>query len=206
MSTKRALFAGLLVFFFLLGAQTPPGNQPRILLPQPGAALQGSVPITGSNDLPDFQYAELSFSYTGAQPEGWFLIQQFRAAITEGPLAIWDTTTIADGNYRLRLQVFRTDGTIVEAYSAGLRVRNYTPLETSTPTPAQTSAAQTIAVTPSRPAASPTPQATPTPLPPNPVQVLPDRLLNSLVWGSGGATLLFLLLALYQAAHHQGKP
>ena len=173
--------------------------------PLPGAAVQGSLTITGGTDLPGFEYAELSFSYTAAQPESWFLIQQLRAPVKEGPLAMWDTTTIADGNYRLRLQVFLTGGKIAEAYTAGLRVRNYTPLETSTPTSMQTAAVIAL-VSPSVLPSSPTPRPTPTTLPPNPAQVAPANLLVSLGWGAGSAVLFFILLALYQAAHHQGKP
>jgi len=205
MTTKKALLVSLLVFLFLLGVQTPPGDQPRIVFPLPGAAVQGSLTITGSTDLPGFEYAELSFSYTGAQPESWFLIQQLRAPVKEGPLAVWDTTTIADGNYRLRLQVFLLGGKITEAYTTGLRVRNYTPLETSTPTSMQTTAVIALA-SPTVVSSSPTPRPTPTPLPPNPAQIAPINLLLSLGWGVGSAVLFFIVLALYQATHHQGKP
>ena len=119
MSTKRALLGSILVFFFLLGARVSPGDQPRLQYPLPGSAVQGSVTITGSTDLPGFEYAELSFSYTGSQPESWFLIQPLRTPVKEGPLAVWDTTTIADGNYRLRLQIFLSGGKIAETAAAG---------------------------------------------------------------------------------------
>lgn len=204
MTTKKALLVSLLVFLFLLGVQTPPGDQPRIVFPLSGAAVQGSLTITGATELPGFEYAELAFSYTGPQPENWFLIQHVRVPVKEGPLAVWDTTTIADGNYRLRLQVFLTGGKIAEAYTTGLRVRNYTPLETSTPTSMQTAAVIAL-VSPTGVPSSPTPRPTPTALPPNPAQVAPANLLLSLGWGAGSAILFFILLALYQATHHQGK-
>jgi hypothetical protein len=166
--------------------------------------VQGSLTVTGSTDLPGFDYAELSFSYSGTQPESWFLIQQMRAPVKEGALGVWDTTTIADGNYRLRLQVFLAGGKTAEAYTSGVRVRNYTPLETSTPTSPQASAERPLSAATPLPS-SPTPRATPTALPPNPAQILPASLLSSLGWGAGAASLLFLLLALYQAVHSQGK-
>jgi hypothetical protein len=200
MSNKPWLF--LLVSFFLLGMQTPPQAEPRLLSPQPGSAVQGSLTINGSTDVPNFQYAEISFSYSAGQNESWFLIQQLRTPIKEGPLTVWDTTTIADGNYRLRLQVFLTDGKILETILPGLRVRNYSTIETSTPTSIQ-------AVT--RPAASatvvistPTPRPTPTLLPTNPVQVPPARLGISLAIGVGISVVFFIGLAFYQAVRKQG--
>lgn len=200
MSTRPWLF--LIVSLFLLGMQTPPQAEPRLLSPQPGSAVQGSITIQGSTDVPDFQYAELSFSYSAGQNESWFLIQQLRTPAKAGPLAVWDTTTIADGNYRLRLQVFLTDGKILETILAGLRVRNYSKIETSTPTSLQ-------AVT--RPAASATvvvstatPRPTPTLLPTNPVQIPPARLGTSLAIGVGISIVLFIGLAFYQAVRKQG--
>jgi hypothetical protein len=205
MAAKRVLLVSLMLFLFLLGAQTPPGDLPRILSPLPDSPVQGTLTVTGSTDLPGFDYAELSFSYTGAQPESWFLIQQLRTPVKEGPLAMWDTTTIADGNYRLRLQVFFSGGKVVETFTGGLRVRNYTPVETSTPTTIRAVDIRPAAsATP--PPASPTPRSTPTALLPNPAQVPPESLFTSLGWGAGAVVLLFILLAFYQAAHNQGKP
>jgi hypothetical protein len=182
--------------------QTPPQAEPRLLSPQPGSAVQGSLTISGSTDVPNFQYAEISFSYSTGQNESWFLIQQLRTPTKEGSLAVWDTTTIADGNYRLRLQVFLTDGKVLETILSGLRVRNYSTIETSTPTSIQ-------AVT--RPAASatvvistPTPRPTPTLLPTNPVQVPPARLGISLAIGVGISVVFFIGLAFYQAVRKQG--
>lgn len=192
--------------FLLLGAQTQPQpDQPRLVSPFPGSALQGSVTVSGFTDLPDFQSAEVSFSYTGSQPESWFLIQQLLAPVKEGPLTVWDTTTIADGNYRLRLQVFLTTGKMVETSISSLRVRNYSAVETNTPTSLNAQAATRPPLPPTSIPLTSTPRSTPTPLRPNPAQVQPSNLVDSLGLGVGITVLLFILLALYQAAHHQGR-
>ncbi len=206
MSTKRWRFFWLVTWIFLLGAQTTPPDQPRLSAPLPGSAVQGSVTISGMTDLADFQSAEVSFSYSDAQPESWFLIQQLPAPQKEGPLAVWDTTTIADGNYRLRLQVFQSNGKMVESFISGLRVRNYTPVETNTPTSLSAQTATHAPQTPSPIPLTATPRSTPTPLPPNPAQLQPTNLVLSLALGVGITALIFILLALYQSAHNQGKP
>jgi hypothetical protein len=190
----------------LLGMQTQPqADQPRLIAPLPGAALQGSITISGFTDIPDFLSAEIAFSYTGSRPESWFLIQQNHAPTQNGALAIWDTTTIADGNYSLRLQVFLKDGKIIETTVSGLRVRNYTAVETSTPTSLSAQTATHPPVTPTPIPLTTTPRATPTPLRPNPAQVQPTNLDNSIGLGVGITVLIFILLALYQAANQRGR-
>jgi hypothetical protein len=206
MLTKKWRFLMTVLCFLLLGAQTQPQpDQPRLVSPLPGAALQGSVTVSGFTDLPDFQSAEVSFSYMSSQPESWFLIKQLLAPDKEGPLTVWDTTTIADGNYRLRLQVFLTTGKMVETSISSLRVRNYSAVETNTPTSLNAQAATRPPLPPTSIPLTSTPRSTPTPLRPNPAQVQPSNLVDSLGLGVGITVLLFILLALYQAAHHQGR-
>ncbi len=134
MLTKNWVGLGLILSFFLLGMQTQPPDQPRLSSPQSGSAVQGSVNISGTTTQAGFQYAEISFSYAGAQAGSWFLVQQIQQPVNNALLAVWDTTTIADGSYHLRLQVFLSGGKVEEVVASGLRVRNYTAIETSTPT------------------------------------------------------------------------
>jgi hypothetical protein len=199
------LLAGLSLFlsFFLLGVQTQPPDIPVLTSPQSGSAIQGSVHISGTIPPAGFQYAEVSFRYTGGQAGNWFLIQQVRQPVKNGLLAVWDTTTIADGSYAVRLQVFLEGGKVEEVLQSGLRVRNYTAIETNTPT-----AVLAVTATPvPRPAetATPlpltaTPRSTPTQLSPNPAQIQPGQLYGSLAIGLGTVLVLFLVIAFYQSA------
>lgn len=171
------------------------GDSPQINTPLAGQALQGQVQIRGSVDLEGFQSAEVSFSYASTGEANWFLIAQLTQPVKDDLLATWDTTSIADGAYALRVVVYLNDGTSVEQKVKGLRVRNYSPIETETPHPIDTtdlpSPAATITVT-ARP-------ATPTALPNNPVQVTRQQLRTSLVSGGMLALAAFAALGLYMA-------
>lgn len=204
---KHWVGLSLILSFFILGVQTQPPDQPRLTFPLSESTIQGSVNIVGTTTQPDFQSAEISFSYTGGQAANWFLIQQIYQPVNDGLLAVWDTTTIADGSYHLRLQVFYNAGRVEEVLVSRLRVRNYTAIETNTPTailvithPVDTLPAETTTPIP----LTATPRSTPTAFSPNPAQVLPSRLLGSLAIGVGAVVLIFILIALYQGAHKQG--
>jgi len=191
---KRAVFFFWLITC-LLGGAPRSVSAPRLDTPRPGDALQGVVTITGSTDLENFRSAEVAFRYESDPENTWFLIQQSSQPVSNGPLAQWDTTTIADGSYRLRLQVLRSDGSLVETQVSGLRVRNYSPVETATP--GFDPAAESPGVTPS-PTATLLPP-TPTPFPPNPAQVTPEGLAFGLLQGGILGVALFLILAIVLA-------
>jgi hypothetical protein len=184
----------------LIQAQTAePGIE--VLSPLPGSALQGNVVISGSTDLPGFQTSEVDFSYGQTGLEGWFLIQQSQQPVKAGTLAVWDTSKIADGNYRLRVQVTLQDGRVVETTIDGLRVRNYTIVETSTPTQANT-AEGTMTQAPTKASETPipltsTPLLSPTTFPANPAQLQPRGLLFNLAMGMAFVVSLFFLLGIY---------
>ena len=80
-------------------------NRPMITSPRPGEALQGVIAVQGSTDVLDFESAELSFAYQDGGEETWFLIANLKNPVEDQRLAEWDTTTIADGTYQLRLRV-----------------------------------------------------------------------------------------------------
>ena len=111
----------LINFFWLNGpglVHASPLEQrpPRIEVSSPsaGEALQGVVQILGSTDMPDFLSSEVSFGYATDPTSTWFLIEQSSVPVEEGEIASWDTSTITDGEYRLRLQVFLTTGEVHE--------------------------------------------------------------------------------------------
>lgn len=174
--------------------------QEQLVIHSPGGgeALQGVVTISGTTDIPGFRSAEVAFAYQNDPTNTWFLIQQSNQPVLEGILAVWDTTTIADGTYKLRLQVILIDGQVEEHVVAGLRVRNYSRIETSTP--------------PSPAATQPTITPTPTPLPDfqvvlktqppeptNPAQINMDDVQRSALGGTLAVFTALLVGALYLA-------
>ena len=165
--------------------------------PVSGQALQGNIPIVGNLAAPGFSAAELLFSYADNPMNTWFLIQNITELAEDAPLAQWDTTTISDGTYTLRLVIRLADGSEIEHSVAGLRVRNYTPIETETPTPITPTVAPVLVGTPT---ATPTPTPlppTPTPFPPNPAQLTPQQYREGFGKGALAVFGFFALMGLY---------
>lgn len=188
-------FIGLLLLFPWMGVQAQSGIS--ITQPLPGEALQGTVNLQGSTSAVDFQSAEVAFAYEADPNGGWFIIQRSDQPVENGSLATWDTTTITDGIYRLRVRVFLKSGKELTAEVQGVRVRNYTPIEANTPSavPMVTGTAQpTVTVQPPTPTV---PLVTLTPLPTNPAEISSAQLVNSFEMGGLGALGLFVILGCY---------
>jgi hypothetical protein len=183
-------------------SSTPAGPEIAIGYPIPGQALQGLVRITGILQVEGFIYAELDFAYQNDPRDTWFVIWHSDRVPDGQMLAEWDTTTLTDGDYELRLTV-KTETNELESLVSGLRVRNYSPIETDTPqptaTPAQQDAPQDTSVPAPTATASETPiPPTPTPLPTNPAELTPEDVTTSLGRGALAAIGIFALLGLYQ--------
>jgi hypothetical protein len=187
-----------MAFFFLLClvalAVRPVGAQAGLVIdtPRQGDVLQGIVTIKGSSNIKGFQSSEVAFAYSGDTTGTWFLIATGNQAIEQDTLATWDTTTITDGNYDLRLRISLTDGSFMDALAPNLRVRNYTAVETPTPAPT----AQQPTLTPTITLTS-TPFPSPTAVPLNPAVLTPLDLSRSLAYGGLAAVLFLIILAIY---------
>jgi len=199
------LFVILLFSFLHLRPQvqesTPTAEEPRayIAAPLPGQALQGSVPVSGRTRLPDFRGAELSFTYQDDPRQTWFLIKDFDEPVDEGLLANWDTTTLTDGVYQLRLVVYSNGGRQpIEILVPGLRVRNYTPIETDTPAPTATPQPGDTPVPTLTPTVTPTPiPLTATPLPTNAAKISGSEIAASMGEGVLIVGLAFAMGGVY---------
>jgi hypothetical protein len=181
----------LLLFLFLIAAQVAPSI--AITSPAPDELLRGEVTITGKIDVPSFLSAQMEFAYASNPTNTWFTLQAFSQPMTESTLAVWDTTSITDGDYVLRLHVNFEDGTSQEV-TVPIKIGNDV-LPTATPEPTSTPEPATILIpTPFLLAASPTPtdlpRPTPTPLLPNPVSLGQTQIYASL--GRGALVILGL--------------
>jgi hypothetical protein len=125
------------------------GSTVQIISPKDGQALQGSVPIVVDTTTLNFQTVELAFAYADDPTDTWFWIYQGIQPVTGTMLVLWDTSTLTDGDYKLRMQVTFSDGSLQTAIIQDLRVRNYTPVETSTPPPPTPQPTRTPEITPS---------------------------------------------------------
>jgi len=176
-----------------------------ITAPVVGQTLQAQVTIHGTIDSVNFAFAELAFTYAFDSTDTWFQIQHISQPVQDGVLAVWDTTGLSEGDYRLRLRVYAPDGTFQDAFVNDLHLRNEPP---PTATPGVTSTAETPGATPvSEPAATnssltmeatpPLILFTPPPLPPNPASITAETVYSVLARGALLALLLFLVLGLF---------
>jgi hypothetical protein len=191
----------------LLLSSTPEGA--AILSPTQGQALQGSVPIVGNTSMEGFKSAELTFSYSNDPTNTWFLIAHTEETTSAGKIADWDTTTLTDGNYTLRLTITKQDGSQADVVVPELRIRNYSPIETATPTPPRPSATSAPGDTPAPTTTLlPSPTLIPltsTPLPPNPVQLSPGDLGMSISLGMLVVFVVFAVFGIVLAVRRRSK-
>ncbi len=173
--------------------------------PTPGQAVQGTVIITARANINSSERIDLRFSYSDDPRETWFTIAE-EGEISRGEISFeWDTTTITDGNYSLRLVVETLDGEHY-AYVHGLRVRNYSPVETSTPMPTPTPAPRDTRT----PAVISTSTMTPlsptqTSLPPNPARITTRDISESILKGIAATLILFAGFGFYQFIRNRNR-
>ncbi len=153
--TKR-LFP--VVLFLLLALLPSPAlaQPPGITSPAPGSTIAGTVQIKGTAVHPRFQRYELYYSPEPVTNSSWVFIGKEAHAnpVVNGVLGVWNTRSVPDGRYSLRLRVVRIDGNYDEYFSRHLNVSNTHPTATYTP------------------AVTATPTRTPTPLPPTPTIII----------------------------------
>lgn len=117
-------------------------TEARIDSPIPGQALQGLVTIAVAAPA-EALAVEIRFAYPDDATGAWFLIYEGRlpgsppgaAPAPQAVPANWDTTLISDGTYNIQAIFTLADETQCALAGRGVRVRNYTPIETDTPPP-----------------------------------------------------------------------
>lgn len=141
-----------------------------ITSPQSLSNVRGTVSITGSALHPQFQRYELYF--TQDPGENWVFIGEAHTnPVSDGLLGTWETGSLPDGNYSLRLRVVRQDGNYDEAYARNIVVANAAPPPTPTPTITDTPLPEQALPVPVQADGTPVPQAQPGQETPTPVAV-----------------------------------
>ncbi|MDO8753053.1 MAG: hypothetical protein Q7J80_04080 [Anaerolineales bacterium] len=196
-----AMLKFLFTFFIILAQET----SINISSPLAGETVRGQVEIIGDMDVPNFLSAELDFSYAfpngnGTNPaETWFSIQIFPQPVIGSAITVWDTTSLTDGAYNLRLRVFLQNGSFQDALVSDLRILNDAPqptdvsaetafsqIFTTSPPPALTGLPATAAITyPSQ-----------TPLPANPASVTTSSIYFNFARGALITLVLFIVFSL----------
>lgn len=143
----------------IIGAQAQTPGYAEIIEPHGGQAISGVFTIRGSASHPAFLHYQLSFALADDPTSTWFLLGEPQTnPIVDGGIGLWETTGIADGDYRLRLEVFLENEQSLVTIVEGIRIRNHSAVETSTSAPV----AARVTATPDLPTRTPRP----TPLPP----------------------------------------
>ena len=193
------------IFALIFFAQTADIS---ITSPHPGDILQGQVEILGNMDVPNFASAELAFSFSpstgnaSSPADSWFTIQTFPQPVQgSSTLAVWDTTTLTDGDYILHLRVFFLDGTSQDVAIPDLKIRNTAPTQTVT-APTATATAFDLNLPTALPSATARPEPTlqifpsPTPMPVNPAAVTSSSIYLNFGRGALAVLVLFLFVGL----------
>ncbi len=181
-----------------------------ITAPQPESYLQGQVTINGTMDVPNFSSAELAFAYASDPTGTWFALQTFSQPVINSTLAVWDTTSLTDGDYTLRLRVYLQDGTFQDATVIGLHIGNAptplpptaTPMQTTTPSE-ELAPIASVNIVPTLPAPTASIDSasavfpTLAPLPANPAALTPAGIYSNFGRGILAAILAFALIGLF---------
>jgi hypothetical protein len=178
---------------------TPDPQMIYIVSPAEGSLVQNQVSISGKTDVNGFSRSEVEFSYNKDPEETWFLLSRSSQPVEDGQLALWDTSSITDGDYSIRLRVYFTDGSWRDAIVLGVRVRNYTSTQTPMFTPTERIIPTNLPAETFTPTSSPMP--TPSPLPANMAEMSISQVLSSLGRGALITVVLFILFGLVLRIH-----
>jgi hypothetical protein len=110
---------------------------------------------------------------------------------------VWDTTSLTDGDYNLRLRVNLQDGAFIDAIVTDLKIRNQEiPTATSTPTelPTFNNQTPTARIIPPTEIILSFPSSTP--LPPNPASITTDLIYKVFAQSALVVLVLFILFSL----------
>jgi PKD repeat protein len=107
-----------------------------ILSPVPGNVIAGNVQIIGAATHPNFLQYQVEFGPESNPGNLWFpATAALQIPVINGLLGIWNTTTLNDGLYAVRLRVYLRDGTTLTTVVNNIRVQNNVPTPVPSPTP-----------------------------------------------------------------------
>ena len=80
-----------------------------ITFPENGKAIRGTIAIIGTASGEGFEHYIVEYS-PGSDPGSWALLYRSNDPVIKEALATWDTTSVLDGEYIIRLTVADTSG------------------------------------------------------------------------------------------------
>jgi hypothetical protein len=132
-----AALAFAYAFTAVRAAAAPVGQEmrPVIVQPAPDAAVRDVVQIIGTAVHPEFQRYELYFAPSPVpSDQSWtFIGDAHNNQQPLGLLGTWDSRSVPDGAYALRVRVVKQDGNYIDSDIRRVIVANTRPAETPTP-------------------------------------------------------------------------
>ncbi len=91
--------------------------------PQAGSVVNGTVAVSGAASLggADFQRYALEFSTAGL--DSWVIIAVGRQPVNGGVLGVWNTNSLPDGNYSLRVRAIDRAAQYCEGFVSPIQVQ-----------------------------------------------------------------------------------
>ncbi len=97
-------------------------DQIMITSPQPGDVVNGSIQIIGTANVPNFGFYKYEIAPIGTQ--SWATISAGREAKQDEELGAWNTASLTNGEYFLRLVITDNEGASLEPCVIAVRVAN----------------------------------------------------------------------------------
>ena len=192
------LVSRVLFLLGLLFSNSQATASPTISYPGEGEVVEGIVEIRGSVPDETFASAKLSFAYAGENAEDWFLISNIDAPTQDEVLGVWDTTTITDGTYQIRLRVREISGEKKDVIVTGIQVANYSRSDTTLNNPVTI-----VTEVPSTQVTMQSIASSPTTLPANPATITATDLRHTALTGLLIGVGLVMLVVLWSLFHHR---
>ena len=92
----------------------------RLTAPRVGAVVQGQVELYGTAAIEKFDYYKIEFRNDEATE--WAFVARYDQPVTDGLLAVWDTSELPAGRYWVQLVVVDTIGNYVEPCAVPVQV------------------------------------------------------------------------------------
>ncbi len=146
------ILASAVLSITALAAPVAQETRPVIVQPAQDSPVRGVVQIVGSAVDPQFQKYQLYFSpWPVPSDDSWAFVSEAFNQQPLGLLGTWDSRTVTDGTYALRVRVVKLDGNYLDSDPRRVLVANTRPVES--PTPAATDTPEPL---PTEPPATPT--------------------------------------------------
>ncbi|MHC1784159.1 MAG: hypothetical protein AB9891_15640 [Anaerolineaceae bacterium] len=198
MLSSGKVFLIIVLLFSSFFRPAAAGTEVFLLSPVEGEYLQGVVTISGGMDVQGFLSYETAFAYEdGREKPTWFLIKRDINQVQKGTLAVWDTSAITDGEYKLRVLVELEDGKQVEKIVNHLHVSNYSPI------PGGEAQAPTVQASSKVGGAAPAEAPVPVVLPVNPAELTRQEVSASFSRGFIGVLVLFAGVGFYLTVRYR---